>query len=1260
MTQKPISDSDIFRAAAKLAPNQRSAYLEEVCGDNRPLRAEVESLLRAHDPDGSFLDSPAIAATINQPNSERPGSIIGPYKLREQIGEGGFGVVYVAEQEHPVRRKVALKVIKPGMDSKDVIARFEAERQALALMDHPNVARVLDAGTTQTGRPYFVMELVQGVNLTEYCDRNNLSTRERLALFVDVCRAVQHAHQKGIIHRDIKPSNIMVTLHDGRPVVKVIDFGVSKALSQRLTEKSIYTAYGQMIGTPAYMSPEQAEMSGLGIDTRSDIYSLGVLLYELLTGQTPLDAKRLRSSAYAEILRIIREEEPPRPSFKISTLGEQATMVARHRSTAPEQLRRDLSGELDWIVMTCLEKDRSRRYETATGLARDIERYLRDEPVEACPPSGLYRLRKFTRKHRVMIGSVSAFTALLIIGSVVSGWLALSESRANHNAQTARADAERSLAEEQRQRNLANQREVEAQTAREELRATLYAANMNLIQSAWDNQQYEQVDLLLTSEVPTENSDDLRGWEWYYWRQKLDQGLIQTVHLSSVNKETRFDISTFLASHGSQIVRFEYPKPANLASWEVERVGPLDVAIYDRRTQQELLRFVPFPEATGPFHWHIFYSDPDGSRFVIYLECDQRWLAIFDARSGRKIRDLPVPARPSFLDFDQEGKRFAALFPNPSADGEYSPADADSTRSSSTARIWDVDSGDVVYEQEFSSVEDELTIALSPDGTQLLICHEGSHDAEPWQLIALTTGTVVWEHPCLGHSLAFKWWPCEAPLLAVANEGTANQGISTLELWDVSTGQLFATMPRPRSRIWGDVAISPNGKKLAELGNHQILLFDIPRAEKSRDHSPILLVPPSLSIPDRGMDFSELVFSADSSELVCRNYGSVLAWKLDQGSQVTSSPLDAHSGASARFNFDASQFAFLSKDQSSVQICDSRTGACIRRCELGQELEFVSPPLAYLQIQFSADGQRLLTIYGKPQNGEEPVETSIWVHEIATGKPLWDTTQNVNRNHVALHPYKNQVLTLELQSNSKESSSTTVKLWDLESGTVIAATELDASFMHGSFDALGEEIHLLAIERDESRASTKLSTGSSGYRFEELSTDIRILAADSLSPIRSLTPMEGAAILYRSEKIILRLDRDLSIRSGLDGVEQIRLQNVSGVLKFAFNSDGTRLALGKSGDNNGLQDISIWSAQSGRRLLTIPLAGNVVDLAFSKDGDRLMAIHWNLKFQGLSLTTWEINHDPPFTPAALRRNEILVRLKDEGGRQNENQSSPAE
>ena len=329
-------------------------------------------MLAAHDHPDSFLDDPAsdVAKTIDpSPVAECAGAIIGPYKLREQLGEGGMGVVFVAEQERPVRRKVALKIIKPGMDTKEVIARFEAERQALALMDHPNIAKVLDAGSTESGGPYFVMELVRGIPITEYCDQAKLTVRERLALFIQVCQAIQHAHQKGIIHRDVKPSNVLVTLHDGKPVPKVIDFGVAKATNQRLTERTIYTRFAQIIGTPMYMSPEQAALSGLDVDTRSDIYSLGMLLYELLTGTTPFDKERFDKAAYDEIRRIVREEQPSKPSTKISTLGNNATTVSRTRGTDPHSLSKFVLGDLDVIVMKAIEKDRTRRYDTASGLA---------------------------------------------------------------------------------------------------------------------------------------------------------------------------------------------------------------------------------------------------------------------------------------------------------------------------------------------------------------------------------------------------------------------------------------------------------------------------------------------------------------------------------------------------------------------------------------------------------------------------------------------------------------------------------------------------------------------------------------------------------------------------------------------------------------------------------------------------------------------------------------------------------------------------
>jgi serine/threonine protein kinase/tetratricopeptide (TPR) repeat protein len=460
-------------ALAQATDLDRANYLDRACRDDIDLRQRIDKLLRAHEEAGNFLGGVSSAGgTIeHSPITERPGTVIGPYKLLQQIGEGGFGVVFEAEQDRPVKRRVALKIIKPGMDTREVIARFEAERQALAMMDHPNIAKVLDAGTTgglrgeglglraetsssptlnsqlstlnhPSARPYFVMELVQGVPITEYCDQCNLTTRERLELFVTVCQAVQHAHQKGIIHRDIKPTNVLVAIQDGQPSPKIIDFGVAKALNQQLTEHTLVTAFAQIVGTPLYMSPEQAELSPLGVDTRSDIYSLGVLLYELLTGTTPFDKDRLHSASYDELRRIIREEEPPRPSARLSTLAaDLATTVAAHRRTDAGRLHQQVRGELDWIVMKCLEKDRNRRYETPSSLARDVERYLHDEPVQACPPSAAYRLKKFIRRNKVGVLAGSAIAAALIAGLTMAS---MGFVQARRQAEIARVEAVRS------------------------------------------------------------------------------------------------------------------------------------------------------------------------------------------------------------------------------------------------------------------------------------------------------------------------------------------------------------------------------------------------------------------------------------------------------------------------------------------------------------------------------------------------------------------------------------------------------------------------------------------------------------------------------------------------------------------------------------------------------------------------------------------------------------------------------------------------
>jgi serine/threonine protein kinase len=469
------SEESLFEAARNLGdPTACRAFLDQACAGEPDLRSRIEALLEASREGEKFfkeaerfeLPPPSpTAAPVTTGNAELSsdeglGKHVGHYKLLQKIGEGGCGVVYMAEQERPVRRRIALKVIKLGMDTKNVIARFEAEQQALAMMDHPNIARVLDAGATETGRPFFVMELVRGVKITQYCDENNLDTSQRLELFIQICQAIQHAHQKGIIHRDIKPSNVLVTLHDGMAVPKVIDFGIAKAIETRLTDKTLFTAFEQVIGTPAYMSPEQAEMSGLDIDTRSDIYSLGVLLYELLTSKTPLDPKELVQHGLDEMRRRLREQEPQRPSTMVTTLqGAELMVTAKNRHAEPPKLISLLSGDLDWIVMKALEKDRRRRYETANGLAMDIRRYLDNEPVVARPPTRLYLIEKLIRRNKVLFSAGCAVAAALIIGLGTSTRLYFLEKANLQRALDAEDQAEKARANEADLRRLAETRE---------------------------------------------------------------------------------------------------------------------------------------------------------------------------------------------------------------------------------------------------------------------------------------------------------------------------------------------------------------------------------------------------------------------------------------------------------------------------------------------------------------------------------------------------------------------------------------------------------------------------------------------------------------------------------------------------------------------------------------------------------------------------------------------------------------------------------
>jgi eukaryotic-like serine/threonine-protein kinase len=1148
-----MSERSIFIAALeKDDAAERAAYLDRACAGDLPLRERIERLLKAHEPADSFLErGPSVldATDDYEAIAESAGTVVGPYKLLQQIGEGGMGVVYMAEQLEPVRRKVALKIIKPGMDSRQVIARFEAERQALAMMDHQNIARVLGAGTTQTGRPYFVMELVHGVTITRYCDENKLTPRERLALFVPVCQAIQHAHQKGIIHRDVKPSNVLVTMYDDKPVPKVIDFGVAKAIEQRLTEKTMFTHYGALVGTFEYMSPEQAEMNAFGVDTRSDIYSLGTLLYELLTGTTPLERTRLRGAALDEMVRLIREEEAPRPSLRLSSSND-LPKIAAARKTEPARLSKMVRGDIDWIVMKCLEKDRSRRYETANGVARDLERYLADEPVDACPPSPSYRLRKFARKYKKALATAASFAGLLVAGVVVSTWQAVRATSAERIAKRAEFEAtQQRLAAE-----LAKQEAVEAKTAadkqRDEARLAAYASGMGLAQRAWEEGNVVRARELL-AEVPKEAAGrNLRGFECYYLSRLCGPDELtlgghagsvlgvafspdgQRLASGSGDKAVRiWDSATgnelfALKGHASTVRSVAFsPDGQRLASASHDET----VKIWDSATGKELVAL----KGHADWVWSVAFS-PDGQRLASGSR-DQT-VKIWDSAIGKELFALKGHAgEVRSVAFSPDGQRLA------------------SASFDKTVKIWDSTTGKELFALKGHSGWVE-SVAFSPDGQRLASASWDqtvkiwdsatgielfalkSHTGAVWGVAfspdglrlasASTDNTVkIWDTATGKELLALKGHTGFVDSVAFSPDGqrlASGSADQTVKIWASAIGKELFALKGHAGPLDG-VAFSPDGQRLASAGSdHTVKIWDSATGKElfalkaAGRVSSVAFSPDGQRLASGNEDWTvkiwdsatrkelfalkghadwvwSVAFSPDGQRLASASAdNTVKVWDTATGKEVFN--LKGHAGRvmSVAFGPDGERLASGSTDKT-VKIWDSATGK--------ELLDLKGHAGIVLSVAFSPDGQRLASA-----SNDKTVK--IW--DSATGKELLAL-----KGHAGL--VRDVAFSPDGQRLASGSNDQTVRIWDSATGKELVALKGHAGWVDGvAFSPDGQRlasanqdgsIHLweaMSVSREVQhlRATNQMVAGLFGQMHLRADVVERFRTLPGMSPFR--------------------------------------------------------------------------------------------------------------------------------------------------------------
>jgi eukaryotic-like serine/threonine-protein kinase len=979
---------------AKARPEgaERDRFLAESCRDDLEMKAQIFSLLDAQERAGDFLANPfgqqeTVAA-------EQPGDTIGAYKLRERLGEGGCGVVYAAEQETPVRRLVALKIIKLGMDTKAVVARFEAERQALAVMDHPNISRVLEAGATDTGRPYFVMELVRGIRITEYCEQNGLSIRERIHLFIQVCQAIQHAHQKGIIHRDIKPSNILVTLHDGVPVPKVIDFGIAKATEGRLTDATVYTHLHQFVGTPAYMSPEQAEMSGLDIDTRTDIYSLGVLLYELLVGCTPFDAKELASSGLDGMRRTIREKEPMRPSTKLTRSRHPGATGAQSKIQNPKF---KIDADLDWIVMKCLEKDRKRRYETANGLAADLRRYLANEPVVARPPSTLDRLQKTLRRHKLAFAAASIVAFSLVFALVAGVWQVVKVSRA--------------------------QGETERKS---------YVSAMNLARQAWEDHDLARLRRLL--ENTAEYRD--RGFEWYYWQRQahLDlktlRGHLGPVVDVSFSPDGERVLTASLdgtarvwdAAQGTQLLRLKaHRRGVSSAAWSPDGLRIVTAsedetaAIWDAASGALLFKFRGHKDRLtsvrfSPDGQHIVTGSFDGSARL--------WLA----DTGQEVRAMLHDAAVCSVAFSPDGKRIVTAGKD------------------ETAIVWDAATGAKLFSIQAPPAQIPVRppepptfyAAFSPDGSSIVTVSQ-NQTANLWD-----AGNGAPLSPIKGNSHFLSPRQTALPLSAGFSPDGRRLIMGGLDftatVWGLAGGTNLFTLKGHEAEVVS-AAFSPDGRRIAT---------------GSYDHTAKIwrgtATTETVKLDRQTKVIAGAAFSSDGSLVVTASWdGTAMIWNLAAGDVRT---LDHGTSRvwCAAFSLDGTRIVTGTQDGvipgdrgGSIHVWDVSTGRELMKKNRAHNGEIH-------MIEFSRDGQRILT-------AAADLTARVW--DAFTGEELQRFEHNYPYVYAAFSPDSRRVATVcgnlsgSWTRNPNTLQPAEAAIWDAETGRRLVPLEPRGNLFSG-------------------------------------------------------------------------------------------------------------------------------------------------------------------------------------------------------------------